>query len=689
MSLLLLGLWVLIGGGLLAALAGRSARLANLVGAATAVAGSAIALIPVVGVLVRGTSLPEWSWVWSVPFGSFTVGLDPLSAWFAAAILGLAILAAVYGAGYLVHDADRKSLGPPWLFFNLLVAAMLLVVTARNGMLFLVAWEGMALASFFLVTFEDEQSSVREAGRIYLIASHLGAACLLLFFASFAAQAESLDFSRLAAAAAANRLSETHAGVLFLLALVGFGAKAGFMPLHVWLPEAHPAAPSHVSALMSGVMIKTGIYGLLRAWTLLGTPPAWWGWVLVAIGLSSGVLGVLFALAQHDLKRLLAYHSVENIGIIALGLGVGLLGLSAGSPTLAVLGFGGGLLHVLNHALFKGLLFLGAGAVLHGAGTLQQDQLGGLLKRMPATGAAFLVGAVAICGLPPLNGFVSEFLIYLSAFQAFREASLSATSGSVLALATIGGLALIGGLAAACFTKSLGIVFLGEPRTKAAAEAHAPPWLMTGPLLVLAAGCLIAALAVGPLLAGLAPVLAVLLHEPSGAVAESLAPALGPLNAVVSVGVIAIVLMAGLTLLRKRLLGPREVRDSGTWDCGYAAPTSRMQYTSTSFVQPLTDFFQPVLRCHKHVHEPRGLFPDAASARTHHEDLFLSGLFSRSYRGVSWVLSRLHWLQHGRLNLYVLYIALTLVALLAWEFGLGELLDQCAAWLAARQTMLF
>lgn len=699
MTQVLLGLWVLLGGGLVAVLASRSARLANALGAVTAVAGSAIAFVPVVGVVASGRSLPELSWAWNVPFGSFTVGLDPLSAWFAAAILGLAMLAAVYGAGYLAHYAAHKSLGPPWLFFNLLVAAMLLVVVARNGVLFLVAWEGMALASYFLVTFEDERSSVREAGRIYLIASHLGTACLLLLFAMLGSRFGSLDLSALAGAglagadlAGANTArggSDTLAGALFLLAVLGFGTKAGFMPLHVWLPEAHPAAPSHVSALMSGVMIKTGIYGLLRTLTILGTPPAWWGWLLVAIGLSSGVLGVLFALAQHDLKRLLAYHSVENIGIIALGLGVGLLGLSVGSPALAVLGFGGGLLHVLNHAIFKGLLFLGAGAVLHGAGTLQLDQLGGLLKRMPLTGAAFLVGAVAICGLPPLNGFVSEFLIYLSAFQAFREASLSASSGSVLALATIGGLALIGGLAAACFTKSLGIVFLGAPRTKTAAEARAPNWLMLAPMLVLAAGCLLAAVAVRPLLAGLAPALAVVLHEPAGTIAESLAPALGPLTAVVTVGLLAIVLMVVLAVLRKRLLHSREVRDSVSWDCGYAAPAARMQYTSTSFVQPLTDFFSPVLRSRKHIHEPKGLFPESASAATHHEDVFLTGVFSRSYRGLSWVLSKLHWLQHGRLNLYVLYIALTLIALLGWYFGLGDFLDNCAHWLAARQAMLF
>ena len=263
MSQLLLGLAILVAGGLLALLLTRSARVANAVGAIAAVAGGIVALVPVLSVLVSGRSIPELSCAWNVPYGSLSVGLDPLSAWFAAAILGLGVLAAIYGAGYLPHYATRKSLGPPWLFFNLLIAAMVLVVMVRNGVLFLVAWETMALASYFLVTFEDELSDVRDAGRIYLIASHLGTACLLLFFALFAVWAGSLDFSVLAKARLTAQWSSSIAGTLFVLALVGFGTKAGFMPLHVWLPEAHPAAPSHVSAVMSGVMIKTGIYGLL------------------------------------------------------------------------------------------------------------------------------------------------------------------------------------------------------------------------------------------------------------------------------------------------------------------------------------------------------------------------------------------------------------------------------------------
>ena len=365
---------------------------------------------------------------------------------------------------------------------------MLLVVVARNGVLFLMSWELMSLASFFLVTLEDEKESVRRAGWIYLVAMHLGTAFLLAMFLLLGKNAGSLDFERLSTAAAPS-------GVFFLLAVIGFGTKAGFIPMHVWLPEAHPAAPSHVSAVMSGVMIKTGIYGLLRMLTLLGPPPAWWGWTLVAIGVVSGILGVLYALSQHDLKRLLAYHSVENIGIIAMGLGVGVLGISYENPTMAALGFTGGLLHVVNHAVFKSLLFLGAGSVLHATGTGELDRLGGLLKRMPVTGATFLIGAAAISGLPPLNGFVSEFLIYLGAVAGLGSQAHIAPAWPLMSVLVVGGLALIGGLAAACFTKAFGIVFLGEPRSDEAAHAHEAGAAMRWPMVVLAGLCVLIGLA--------------------------------------------------------------------------------------------------------------------------------------------------------------------------------------------------
>jgi formate hydrogenlyase subunit 3/multisubunit Na+/H+ antiporter MnhD subunit len=455
------------------------------------------------------------------------------------------------------------------------------------------------------------------------------------------------------------------ADILFLLAIVGFGTKAGFMPFHVWLPEAHPAAPSHVSALMSGVMIKTGIYGLLRSLTFLGAPPLWWGWLLIGIGLTSGVLGVLFALAQHDLKRLLAYHSVENIGIIALGIGVGLLGVNTGSPALIVLGFGGGLLHVLNHALFKGLLFFGAGAVLQGTGTHEIDHLGGLLKRMPWTAATFLIGAVAISGLPPLNGFVSEFLIFLGAFQG---GAMLGAAGAVPLLALIAGLALIGGLAAACFTKAFGIVFLGEPRTEHVLHTQEAGWAMRLPMLLLAAGCaligLFAPFVVGALQAVLENTTG-LRHE---VVRDNLAAVAGPL-ALVVIGTVAFLLvLVVLVLLRRSLLAGRRVEEGVTWGCGYAQPTARMQYTASSFVQPVTTLFRWLLGTHRQVQRPEGIMPANASLTTETPDLCHANLYRPGFLKVNWGLSKLRRLQQGEVQLYVLYIAVTLIVLLAWKF---------------------
>jgi formate hydrogenlyase subunit 3/multisubunit Na+/H+ antiporter MnhD subunit len=434
------------------------------------------------------------------------------------------------------------------------------------------------------------------------------------------------------------------------------------MPFHVWLPEAHPAAPSHVSAVMSGVMIKTGIYGLVRVISLLGPPPLWWGWLLIGVGLTSGVLGVLLALAQHDLKRLLAYHSVENIGIIALGLGVGLLGWSTGSTFLMVTGFGGGLLHVVNHALFKGLLFLGAGAVLHATGTLNLERLGGLSKRMPRTSFAFLVGAVAICGLPPLNGFVSELLIYVG---AFRGAGASSPAVVVPTLAVLAGLALIGGLAAACFTKAYGIVFLGEPRTEV--EAHDPGPAMRLPMLVLIAAC--GAIGLGAPL--LVPHLGGVVASVTGLPLSDLAPLLvEPARwlAVSSVASLALLgLVGALALLRRRLLSRRTVGLAGTWDCGYVAPTARMQYTASSFAQPLLRLFQRALHTRVHLKAPETLFPAEASLETHTPDLASEGLFRPLFAGLEGVLARLRSLQQGRVQVYVLYIVLTISALLLWK----------------------
>jgi hydrogenase-4 component B len=647
-------------GALLCLLTTRRPALARGLGPAVAISGGILGLVPAAAALGGAAPLPL-RLPWSIPFGSLSLEMDALSALFAAPILVVAALAAVYGAGYLRSVEAKRNTGVSWFFFNLLAGSMLLVVLARNAMLFLLGWETMALASFFLVMFEGEQESVRRAGWTYLVATHIGTAFLLALFVVLGRGAETLDFSGFAIAAAAPAT----AGAAFLFAVIGFGAKAGFMPLHVWLPEAHPAAPSHVSAVMSGVMIKTGIYGLARTLTFLGPPPPWWGWTLVGIGIVSGVLGVLFALAQHDLKRLLAYHSVENIGIIALGLGVGLLGVSYGHPAMAFLGFAGGLLHVVNHAAFKSLLFMGAGAVLHATGTREIDLLGGLLKRMPATAACFLVGSVAICGLPPLNGFVSEFLIYLGSFRALAAKSSLPLGALTACLSVVGALALIGGLAVACFTKAFGVIFLGEPRSSHAEQAHAAGPTMRIPMVVLAIVCMVIGLAAPALVGLMGPVVAVLTGGMN--LQMEIAWAGDVLGNVTAVALGGLTVAGLLALLRARLLARRSVTASVTWDCGYVAPTPRMQYTASSFADPLTRLFHMFLRTHRRFEPPSGLFPVASSLTTETSDVYRERLYRPVFTAVEKFLGRFRRLQHGRLNLYVLYIVLALLALLTWK----------------------
>ncbi len=619
--------------------------------------GCLCGIIPAVGV-VLGEPSQSLRMAWNIPYGSFSLGLDPLSGFFLIPVFLLCALAAIYGADYLEAYRGREALAPPWFFFNLLVASMVIVLLARNGVLFLMAWEMMALSSFFLVTFEDEKESTRQAGWIYLIASHIGTAFLLVLFILLGRASGSLDFDRFAASSGA--------GLLFVLALVGFGTKAGFIPLHVWLPEAHPAAPSHVSAVMSGVMIKTGIYGLVRVMMLLGAPQAWWGWVLCAIGLSSGIIGVLLALAQHDLKRLLAYHSVENIGIIALGLGVGTLGLRAGLPAVAAIGFAGALLHVLNHALFKGLLFLAAGNVLHSAHTREIDHLGGLLRRMPRTGGIFLIGAAAITGLPPLNGFISEFLIYLASFKG--ALSLDA-AGSVPMLATIAGLALIGGLAAACFTKAFGIVFLGQPRSEHAQQAHEVGLAMVLPGFVLAAACILIGLLGANVVSSMTPLISEVTGMSAAIVSTSLSTAANSVAFVSITGGALVGIASLLALGRAIALSNRSVSTNVTWDCGYAEPSRRMQYTASSFAQPLTDTFYLLLQTRRVLSAPRGFFPKDASLATETPDPYQEHIFQPLFRAIGRDLLLLRPLQQGKVQLYVLYIAVALLVLLLWQLA--------------------
>jgi len=659
LSLLLVvaGIGLLLATALAAALAGRRDWLAIRIGTAGAVAASALGIVAAVAHLLRGGEVAAQA-PWRLPLGAVAVGIDPLSAFFLLCVFVVSGLAAVYGAGYLAAYLGTRRVAPAVAFFNLLVAAMTGVVIARDGVLFLVAWEVMTVASFFLVTFEDDRETTRRAGLTYLIASQLSAIALFVLFALLRQHAGSFAFARLLAAGApAGGL----AGGVFVLAVAGFGTKAGFWPLHVWLPDAHPAAPSHISAVMSGVMIKMGIYGLLRTLTFLGTPPLWWGVLLVGVGVVSGVIGVLYALAQHDLKRLLAYHSVENIGIIALGIGVGLLGQSRGDAAVTFLGYAGALLHVLNHGLFKGLLFQGAGSVLHATGVRDLDLLGGLGRRMPTTALTFLVGAVAISGLPPLNGFVSEWLIFVG---AFRGGAVLGGGAGVAVLVVVPALALIGGLAVACFVKVFGVVFLGTPRSDAPQRAHESGAAMRWPMVAGAALCVVV---------GVFPAAALRLVAPAatqlGALPLVPAGVVGALPAITLVAALLVGVAGGLALVRGALLRRAPVRTAATWGCAYPETTPRMQYTAASFAAPVLAPFADVLRGTVHAELPAGYFPQAARFEQHVGDLAGERVLVPTVRRVLRDVGRLRVLQQGRIQLYLAYVLVTLLVLLVWQVG--------------------
>jgi hydrogenase-4 component B len=611
------------------------------------VLASLVGLAGAVGAVLAGPSRLEAPW--PLPQAFFAVEVDALSALFLIPLFLVTGLGAIYGEAYWSQREHPGNARRVRLFYGLVTAGIAVVLVARSTMLFLAGWEVMALSAFFLVSAEEDKKEARDAGWLYLISTHAATLTLFALFALLHDATASFALAPLPMGVAASPVGRA----IFLLALGGFGLKAGLMPLHVWLPSAHAATPSHVSALMSGVLIKTGIYGIVRITSLFPDPPFWWGGALLGLGAVSGVLGVAFALGQHDIKRLLAYHSVENIGIIAMGLGLGVAGRAAGEPAWVLLGFAGGLLHVVNHGLFKALLFLGAGSVVHAAGTREMDRLGGLLKSLPRTGLFFLVGAVAICGLPPLNGFVSELLIYLGLLSTLN-------GGWIWGAFAMPALALIGALAVACFVKVFGVVFLGAPRSGSLPSAHEPA-AMTFPMGALAALC--AAI-------GLVPLAVVPLVERAAKVAapglEGSLAASAPLAAVgaCAVGLAALLALVAFWQSRRIALAPR--RAAPTWDCGYAAPTARMQYTSSSFASWAVGFFAWALRPRTHRPELPRLFAQEARYESHVGDTVLDRVFTPALGAGAWLLSWGRYLQMGRMQLYLVYVAVTLVALL-WK----------------------
>ncbi len=666
MSLYLAALVLLVAGGAAALATSARPRLALNVGSATAAVGCAAGLVASLGALRAAPAALDLPW--PVPNGALALGLDPLSALFGAAVFGIGLAAAVFGAGYLRVHLGRRSLGAFVLFFDLLLASMALLVVARQALLFLLAWEAMTVASFFLVAFEHEDASVRSAARTYLVASHLGTAFLFGLFLVLGRAAGSLRFDAFAVLRADPSLP---AAALFALALIGFGTKAGLVPLHVWLPEAHPAAPSHVSALMSGVLVKMGVYGILRVLTFLPPAPAEHGIVLGAVGLVGAVGALSVALGQRDAKRVLAYSTVENVGLVVLGIGIGLVGAALRAPAVAALGIAGALLHVWNHALMKGLAFMSTGAIVHGAGTRDMERMGGLLRRLPRTGGLLVLAAAALSALPPLNGFVSEWLLYLGLAEGGRGAPPGLALLAYLALAV---LALVGALAAIVFTRMVGMALLGQPRSPEAAAAHEAGPLLVAPLAALGAANLAVAVFPKQALAFVTPAAAQVLGVSASEVASALAPAAATLAGPIRAG-LAVLVVAGaaLAIASRRALAAREVRESSTWGCGFSAESSRVQYTAASYAQLALDGAVPrPLRPRVEVEPPRGVLPVEGRLRISADDPARTHIFEPAFQALADRFSRVRRFQQSRLNLQLLYTLLAVLALSALLFVHGR-----------------
>ncbi|MHC1731601.1 MAG: proton-conducting transporter membrane subunit [Bacteroidales bacterium] len=585
--------------------------------------------------------------------------IDDLSAFFILVINLTVLIGFLYARGYLEpYRLKMNGLRFSIHYFSYLWLwlSMLMVVTVRDGLSFLIVWEIMALSSFFLVIFDAEERSIMKTGISYLIQMHVGMFFILVAFLLVQEGTGKMSF---------NALDEYFAGhnnlPLFILFFAGFSIKAGFIPLHTWLPEAHPAAPSHVSGVMSGVMIKMGIYGIVRVLISMQSDLLVTGVLILLVSLLTGVMGIMMAIVQGDLKRLLAYSSIENIGIIGIGLGLGVIGQALSNPVLALFGYSGGLLHLLNHSLFKSLLFFNSGSVYLATHTRNMERMGGLMKRMPWTAVLFLIGSLAICGLPPFNGFISEYLIYMGMFSSLSGSELYP---SMLIVGSVAALSLIGGLAIFCFTRAFGITFLGTPRTEAATNATEVRRAMIVPQLVTVA--LILLIGIGSPLV-VKPVFEIVARTWNlGALPMVTGAFTANLAQISLAGGVFIVLLTALLLYRRYHLTRRRVTTGPTWGCGYTAGTSKQQYTATSFAYNYNHLAKPILQTRKAMDEigECEIFPRRRRFISQSEDFFKKVLIDRPADWTAALLKKIAMMQTGQIRHYILYAFLFMILIL-------------------------
>jgi hydrogenase-4 component B len=612
----------------------------------------------------------HWEITAGVPFLTYGFRLDALSSYFNLILSILAAAVSIYSIGYLRNFDETKATGILGFFYNLLLLSLACVFTASNAFFFLIAWEVMALTAYCLVSFEHRYEATRRAGILFLVMSHAGTGCLLIGFLLLTSRTGSPDFSTFATMAGA--LNGPWQAAIFLLFFAGFGVKAGVIPLHIWLPEAHPVAPSNISALMSGIVIKAGIYGMARVFfEFLGIPPVWAGILVLIVGVVSALLGVLYALMEHDLKRLLAYHSIENIGIILIGFGAAMMFIALGDKRLAAIALIAGLYHTMNHAIFKSLLFLGAGSVVEATHTRNMEEMGGLIRRMPRTALCFLVGSIAISGLPPLNGFVSEWLTYQALLAGFGP-----TESLTRVLFPIAGalLALTAALAATCFVKAFGITFLALPRSEKVEHAReCSPSMVTG-MGILASACVVLGLGATLFLPVFDAITATLLGNrvstgliAAGGIALSAgSPNGGTVSPAGIAGLLialsAVPLVLWLAWGRK---GKRVVRV--TWDCGLPGLTADNEYTAFAFSKPLRMIFAALYQPHREIqaeYEVSPYYPKAIHFGSEIEATFEKRLYGPIQDAILAAAARMRGIQAGSIHAYLAYIFITLILLL-------------------------
>lgn len=637
-------------------------HIANIWSSFFAIVGSIWGLIFSISSIIFGTNSSFTVGNSAFPLLSLSIHIDALSAFFIFVISLIALFSSLYGFGYVKHFYKKYSIGILGFFYHLFIAGMFLVVIASNSIFFLIAWEIMSIASYFLVVYDRNDEANVKAGFLYLVMTHVGTAFIIIAFLFMYKFTGSFDFETIKGGA--NTIPLIIKNIIFILSLIGFGTKAGIIPFHIWLPAAHPAAPSHVSALMSGVMIKTGIYMMIRIFfDILQPVPAWWGLSLLVIGSISSLLGVLFALTEHDIKKLLAYHSIENIGIILLGVGSALTFSSLGMPTLALLGLTASLFHTLNHATFKSLLFLSAGSVINETHTRNMEEYGGLIKYMPQTALFFLIGSMAISALPPFNGFFSEWLTFQSLFQGI--ASLSFYIRWIFILST-GSLALTGGLALACFVKAFGVSFLARPRAPHITQIKES----SVSLLIGMGGLSILSLLFG-VFSGNITFFLEKIGKSLGAFKTNLVTTssvtpygLTVRNGFASVSDPAFLLFLFVTifsvaLIVRYLINRNQKEKTGiTWDCGTELQP-RMEITTTGFARSIILIFKSVLRPSiQHDIEPT----KKTTLKVH--DIHHSYFYQPLRRIIHHISAKFEKIQNGNTNAYILYIFIALIVVL-------------------------